>query len=339
MTQQINRRQFLRGTAAGAVLLGGSTILAACGGKESEVSTAPGSPKLTPLPFQASWVNDAEFAGYFVAIDNGYYTSEGIDLAYASGGPDVIPESTLLSGTALVTLTTPETTVKAITEQGAKFKIIGAQFQKNPIGVVSLAASGINSPADLVGKTLAVPPVNTLAVRAMFRLSDIDINDINIVPYQYDPTPLIAGEVDATIDFVVNVPYTISELGAQASSFLLYDFGFTVFNDTIVVTEETLNNQRDMLVGWLRASRKGWDENFKDVTKYPTLFEETWFAGTGRSIENELFFNDAQQSLIEHPDGIFAMSEDAIAANISALAEVGVMADRSMFDTTLLEEI
>ncbi|NOX23412.1 MAG: ABC transporter substrate-binding protein [Actinobacteria bacterium] len=339
MTQQINRRQFLRGTAAGAVLLGGSTILAACGGKESEVSTAPGSPKLTPLPFQASWVNDAEFAGYFVAIDNGYYTSEGIDLAYASGGPDVIPESTLLSGTALVTLTTPETTVKAITEQGAKFKIIGAQFQKNPIGVVSLAASGINSPADLVGKTLAVPPVNTLAVRAMFRLSDIDINDINIVPYQYDPTPLIAGEVDATIDFVVNVPYTIRELGAQASSFLLYDFGFTVFNDTIVVTEETLNNQRDMLVGWLRASRKGWDENFKDVTKYPTLFEETWFAGTGRSIENELFFNDAQQSLIEHPDGIFAMSEDAIAANISALAEVGVMADRSMFDTTLLEEI
>ena len=58
---------------------------------------------------------------------------------YLSGGPDVIPESSLIAGKADLTLTTPDTTVKAIVDQGATFKIIGAQYQKNPIGIVSLA--------------------------------------------------------------------------------------------------------------------------------------------------------------------------------------------------------
>ena len=73
----------------------------------------------TPFTFQASWINDAEFTGYFVAIDQGYYTAEGLDLTYLSGGPDVIPESTLIAGKADLTLTTPDTTVKAIVDQGA----------------------------------------------------------------------------------------------------------------------------------------------------------------------------------------------------------------------------
>ena len=125
----------------------------------------------TPFTFQASWINDAEFAGYFLAADKGYYTEEGLDLAYLPGGPDVIPESTIIAGKADLTLTTPDTTIKAIVEQGAPFKIIGAQYQKNPIGIVSLAKNPINEPKDLIGKTLAVPPVNVISVEAMLKIS------------------------------------------------------------------------------------------------------------------------------------------------------------------------
>ena len=163
----------------------------------------------TPLIMQAAWINDAEFTGYFVAIDNGYYKAEGLDLTYLSGGPDVIPEASIIAGKADLTLTTPDTTVKAIVDQGAKFKIIGAQYQKNPIGIVSLAAKPIKTPQDLIGKTLAVPPVNVISVEAMLKLNNIDKAQVNIVPYAYDPTPLIKGEIDASLDFTTNVPYTI----------------------------------------------------------------------------------------------------------------------------------
>ena len=292
-----------------------------------------------PLTFQASWVNDAEFAGYFTAIDKGYYKDEGIDLTYVGGGPDVIPESTLIAGKADLTVTTPDTTIKAIAEQGAPFKIIGAQYQKNPLGVVSLSKNPIKTPKDLIGKTLAVPPVNVISVDAMLKLSGVDKDKVKIVPYEYDPTPLIKGEVDATIDFVTDVPFTIKQAGLEATSFLLYDFGFTIFNDTVVVTEDALKTKRADLVKWLRASRKGWAENFKDPAVYPPTFAQTWFKGTGRSTDADIFLNTTQKPLIDNAAGIFAMSEDSIAANIAALAQVGITAKRDMFDTTLLAEI
>ena len=323
MRLALDRRRFLSLMAAGAALPTMSRFASAA----------------SPFAFQASWINDAEFTGYFVAMDKGYYAEEGLDLSYASGGPDVIPESTIIAGKADLTLTTPDTTIKAIAEQGAPFKIIGTQYQKNPIGIVSLASNPIKSPEDLIGKTLAVPPVNVISVEAMLKISGVDRSKINIVPYAYDPTPLIKGEIDASLDFTTNVPFTIKQAGADATSFLLYDFGFTTFNDTVVVTEETLKSKRKELVSFLRASRKGWEENFKDTTVYPPKFADSWFKGTGRSIENELFFNEAQKSLIEAEGGIFSMSEEAIEANIKALAEVGIAAKREYFDTSLLEEI
>lgn len=324
MRLAIDRRKFLKLSAAAsaAVTLGGRAASAG-----------------TPMTMQAAWINDAEFAGYFAAIDKGYYSAEGMDLTYLPGGPDVIPESTIIAGKADLALTTPDTTVKAIAEQGAKFKIIGAQYQKNPIGIVSLASKPIKTPQDLVGKTLAVPPVNVISVEAMLKLNNIDRAQVNIVPYAYDPTPLIKGEIDASLDFTTNVPFTIKQAGPEAVSFLLYDFGFTIFNDTVVVTEDTLNAKRKELVSWLRASRKGWDENFVDPAAFPPMWADTWFKGTGRTVENEIYFNTAQKPLMVNEGGIFAMSEEAIEKNIKALSEVGIKATRDMFDTTLLAEI
>lgn len=338
---KFNRRQMLmRLSAAGAGAVSLPAILAACGGDDSEPSsTDGGSGSVTDFTMQAAWINDAEFMGYFVAMDKGFYTGEGLKLNYLSGGPDVIPESSLLSGKAPLALTTPDSTINAIVNDGAPFVIVGTQYQKNPIGVVSLKKNPINSPQELVGKTLAVPPANTLSVEAMLKLSGVNKDDVNIVPYAYDPTPLIEGEIDASIDFTTNVPYTIEEAGEPATSFLLYDYGFTIYNDTVVVTKDSLKNNRAEIVKWLRASRKGWVENFSDPDKYPPGFAETYFKGTGRTIANEVFFNNAQKPLMEASGGIFSMTEEGIEANLAALAEIGVKGSRDMFDTTLLEEV
>ncbi|WP_206615572.1 ABC transporter substrate-binding protein [Solirhodobacter olei] len=322
---RLNRRRFLGSSAAGLV----ASAL-------PMRSFAAGS---SPLRMQASWINDGEFMGYFVAIDKGYYKAEGLDLTYLPGGPDVIPESTIIAGHADLTLTTPDTTIKAIAEQGAPFKIIGTEYQKNPLGVISLASKPIRTPADLVGKTLAVPPVNVISVDAMLKLNHVDPSKVKIVPYAYDPTPLIKGEVDATLDFVTDVPYTIEQQGVKVVSFLLYDYGFTIYNDTVVVTEDVLKSKRKELVAWLRASRKGWNDNFADPKAWPPKFKDTWFKGSGRTVGNEVFLNEAQKPLIETPKGIFSMTEEGIDANLKALADVGIKGTRKMFDTTLLEEI
>ncbi len=344
----LDRREFLRRSALGAAGLavagGASTLLAACSSSSSSSKATPtsssgGGAKTGSLTLQSAWVNDAEFIGYFIAMTNGLYKQAGIDFKYLPGGPNVIPEETLTAGKADISLTTPDTTIKAIVDNGAKFKIIGAQYQKNPLGVVSLKKSNINSPKDLEGKTLAVPDVNRISVKAMFKLNNVDESKVKIVPYEYDPTPLIKGNVDATIDFTDDVPYTIKQQGEEASSFLLYDYGFKIFNDTVVVTEDTLKNKRDLLVSFLRESRKAWDDNFADPNKYPPTFKDSYFKGNGRTIENEVFFNNAAKPLVATTAGIYAMSEESIAANVKSLNDIGIKATTDMFDTSLLAEL
>lgn len=325
----ITRRRFTQTALAGAGL---TSIFG--------LSACDRSSKVLPkLSMQSAWINDAEFMGYFIGLENGYYKEEGIDFEYLPGGPEVVADSVLLARRADIALTTPDTTVNAIVNNDVDIKIIGAQYQKNPIGIVSLEENGINEPSDLVGKRLAVPPANVLTVEAMFRLNQIDPESVEIVPYQYDPGPLLRGEVDATLDFVTNVPFTIREKGAKPTSFLLYDYGYKTFNDTVAVHADTLETKRNEILAWLRASRKGWIENFANLGVYEEIFASTWFDGTGRSIENEKFFNRAQQSLMEAPGGYFSMSEQAIEDCIESLKAIGVSATRDMFVTDLFDEL
>lgn len=319
----VSRRRFLASAAA----FGAASPLAAR------------AQSVRPLTLQAAWINDAEFMGYFIAMEKGWYREEGLELKYLPGGPDVIPEASVLSNKADVALSTVETVIKAITTQKAPLVIIGAQYQKNPIGIVSLASKPIRTPQDMVGKTIAVPPVNRLTVEALLKLNGIDKAKVRIVPYAYDPTPLLKGEIDASLDFTTNVPYTIRTKGAEATSFLLADFKLPLFNDVVVVKKDTLAKRRGDLVGFLRASRRGWDENFKDTAAYPPKYADSWFKGTGRTIDNEIFFNGAQKSLIQHPKGVFTMTEESIRACIEALKAVDLKADRSHFDTTLIEKL
>ena len=137
-----------------SLALSGLAALAGAGRARAAVPAAAPTSVSNVLSMQAAWVNDAEFMGYYLAVDKGYYSAAGIDLKYVSGGPSVIPESTLLAGKADIALTSPDTTISAIVNQGAPFVIIGAQYQKDPLGVVSLTKSGIKGPKDLVGKTV-----------------------------------------------------------------------------------------------------------------------------------------------------------------------------------------
>lgn len=323
----------MRSGASMALASGLGGVLTGCEEKQQ-----PSIPSGSPLSLQAPWSNDAEFIGYYVAMANGYYEQEGLNFTYKAGGPEKNANTELANGSCDIALTNIDGTANAIAK-GAPWKIIGTQYQKSPLGIVSLADRGIRKPADLTGRRLAVPPANRSTIEYFFHLNQIDPKKVDIVPYQYDPTILVDGIVDATVDFVTNVPYTIRLRNKTPSSFLLYDFGFKQFMDTVVVDEKTLKSKRKEITGFLRASRKGWNENFKDVDAYPPRFEGTFFKGTGRTVDSEKFFNKEQKPLIESPHGIFSMSDEDIEENIKILRMVGIKAVREMFVTDLLAEL
>jgi ABC-type nitrate/sulfonate/bicarbonate transport system substrate-binding protein len=322
---------FNRGALAG---LGGAVLAGATGGLVREAHAED------TINFQTVWLNDPEFLGYMIGIDNGYYAAEGLKVNYIPGGPDVIPEGSLLAGKADIALTAPLSTIQAIAEKGAPFKIIGTQFQKAPDSIITLASSNINSPKDLVGKQVACPPLSQPTFKAMLAANGINENQVRIVPYTFDPTPLATGAVDAVVDFMTETPFLVEQAsGKKAAYFLMWDFGLPLYVDTIVVTEDTLKSKRAQIVKFLRASRKGWAENEKDLEKYPKLYQDTWFKGNGSTLEAEIYHNKAQIPLMDSPKGLFFMDADGIQRNLDALAKVGVKGKADMFDTSILSEI
>jgi ABC-type nitrate/sulfonate/bicarbonate transport system substrate-binding protein len=329
-SRAISRRRFVSGAIAA---LGSASMAAGVTG-----GFAPNAFGAEQINFQAIWLNDPEFIGYMIAIDNGYYANEGLSVNYMPGGPDVIPEAALLTGKAEVSLTNLSGAVKAW-EKGAQLKIIGAQYQKSPLGVISLAQNNIKGPRDLAGRTVACPPLSITTFQAMLKLAGVAKEKVRVVPFTFDPTPLARGEVDAAVDFVTELPFLLEQKsGKKSSYFLFWDVGFPLFIDLVTVTADTLKSRRGQLVKFLRASRKGWTENNAEPEKYVAKFTGTWFKGNGSSLAAENFHNRAQIPLMANAKGLFAMDASAIDASLAALQQVGLRGSREMFDLTLVAE-
>lgn len=323
-----SRRDFTKTLFAGAALAGFGSL-----GRAQAAGT-------TPLNFQSIWINDPEFMGYFIAIDEGYYKEEGLEVNYIPGGPDVIPPASLLTGKADVALTSLMETASAVAEKGAPFKIIGAQFQKSPDSVISLESSGIKSIKDLPGKTVACPPLSLGTFNVLLGLNGVDPSTVTIVPYAFDPTPLATGQVDAVVDFMTSLPYIVEQTsGKKANYILFYDSGLPFGQDFVTVTEDTLKNRRKDLVGFLRASRKGWDEDFRNGATYLKKYEDTWFKGNGYTPGASEYHSKVQNPLMQHPNGVFALDDAAIEHNIATLEKVGIKVPKEMFDNSLLAEL
>jgi ABC-type nitrate/sulfonate/bicarbonate transport system substrate-binding protein len=326
-----SRREFTKTILSS---LGSGALLAVAGSFASRAASAP-----QRFNFQSIWLNDPEFIGYMIAIDNGYYAAEGLSINYMPGGPDVIPEAVLLSGKADISLTNLTGAVRAA-EKGAQLKIIGAQYQKSPIGVISLEKSNIRHPKDLVGKTVACPPLSLPIFQAVLRISGVSKDQVRIVPFAFDPMPLVRGNVDAIVEFVTELPFLIEQKSGQKTYyFLFWDVGLPLFIDLVTVRSETLSSNRSGLVKFLRASRRGWIENNADPLKYPARYADSWFKGNGISLEAENYYNKTQISLMSNPKGLFSLEAASIDTSLAALGHVGLKGSKDMFDATLLEEL
>lgn len=326
----ISRRRF---TTDALRVVGGGAVAAMASGLAGN-AFAP-----EKFNFQSIWLNDPEFIGYMIAIDNGYYAAQGLSVNYMPGGPDVIPEAALLSGKADISLTNLTGAVKAC-EKGAQLRVIGTQYQKSPVGVISLEKANIKGPNDLRGKTVACPPLSLPTFQAVLKIAGVPRDQVRVVPFTFDPTPLARGDIDAVVEFVTELPFLVEQKsGKKTSYFLFWDVGLPLFIDLVTVTSATLGAKRSQLVRFLRASRQGWIENNADPRKYPAKYADTWFKGNGISLEAENFYNRAQIALMSNPNGLFTMDAAAIDASLAALEHVGLTGSKEMFDPTLLAEV
>ena len=352
MTTNTERHSFRKRTTliAGALVavLCVSSLLAACGSSGSSSSTdntaANGSADFGTLDYQLSWIKNTEFAGEYIADSSGFYKDAGFSsVNLIAGGPSVAQDAVVAAGKAFIGISAPDITAPAILK-GAPLVAIAALFQKNPFAVMSLASNPINTPQDMIGKKIGVQAVNEPIWAAFLEANNIDPASITKVPAQFDPQPLVAGEVDGWFSFYTNEPNLLASQGIATTTFLLNDYNYPMVSQIFVVRKDSLTKDREKIKAILLADIKGWLASIKDPTAGPQLTISKYGKDLGLDLAEQTLESKAQNKLIVTPDtqanGIMTLTPSLIAQTISTLKLAGVqISAEQLFDTSVLAEV
>ncbi|EXX85015.1 myristoyl transferase [Paenibacillus darwinianus] len=217
-----------------------------------------------PVKLQLKWVPQAQFAGYFVALDKGYYAEEGLKVEILPGGPDIVPEQQVAGGAADIGIDWAASLL-AHQEQGLPLVEISQIYQKSGLVLVSKKASGIVSPADLKGKKVGNwMGGNEFEILALFDKYKLDPNaDLAFIKQGFTMDQFLAGELDAASAMTYNEYQVVLEQGIPESELSVIDMnaeGVSMLEDNLFANKDWLAINKETAAKFVRASLKGWKE-------------------------------------------------------------------------------
>ncbi|CAN5491574.1 ABC transporter substrate-binding protein [soil metagenome] len=268
------RRTLHTGLKVGAVAAAFALAVAGCSTTSDDAKSDGGggaSGDLTPVSLQLQWVPQAQFAGYYAAVDQGYYADEGLDVTIVEGGVDIVPQDVLSAGDVDYAISWVPKVLGSI-EQGAGITDVAQIFERSATTQVSFKDAGITSPADFDGKNIGSWGFgNEWELFAGMQKDDVALGDIKLVQQAFDMTALLAGDIDAAQAMTYNEYAQVLETVNPKTGDLYQpedlnvidwnDVGTAMLQDAIWAQTDRLDSDSeyaDQTVAFIKASIKGW---------------------------------------------------------------------------------
>ena len=219
------------------------------------------------LTLQLQWVTQAQFAGYYVALDKGYYKEEGLDVTIKPGGPDIAPPQVLAGGGADLMLNWMPSALAA-REKGVPLVNIAQPFKSSGLQLTCRKETGITSPEDFRGKTIGVwffgneyPFLSWMSQLGI--PTDGGANGVTVLKQGFNVDPLLQKQADCISTMTYNEYWQVIDAGISPDDLVVFkyqDQGVATLEDGIYVLEDRLQDAafQDQLVRFVRASMKGW---------------------------------------------------------------------------------
>jgi len=262
----LTRRAAL-GLAAAAV----TVTAAACGSSEEPAASGDTTQgELTPVKLQLQWVAQAQFAGYYAAVDQGYYADEGLDVEIVEGGPDIVPQDVLSAGDVDYAISWVPKVLGSI-EQGATITNVAQIFERSATLQISFKDKGITSPAGFKGRNIGSWGFgNEWELFAGMQKEGVAVSDINLVTQAFDMNGFLAGDIDAAQAMTYNEYAQVLESTNEATGerytaddldvINWNDVGTAMLQDAIWANSEKLADAAyaEQTTKFVKASIKGW---------------------------------------------------------------------------------
>ena len=228
---------------------------------------AGGAEAADEVTLQLKWVTQAQFAGYYVALEKGYYEEEGLDVTIKPGGPDIAPEQVIAGGGADVIVDWMPAALAA-RERGLALVNIAQPFKSSGMMLTCLKETGITKPEDFKGKTLGVwfygneyPFLSWMAHLGIPTTGGAE--GVEVLKQGFNVDPLLQKQAACISTMTYNEYWQVIDAGLKPEDLITFkyeDEGVATLEDGLYVREESLKDAafEDRMVRFVRASMKGW---------------------------------------------------------------------------------
>ncbi|WP_165066747.1 ABC transporter substrate-binding protein [Marisediminicola senii] len=312
-----------RSLVVGAGLLTSALILSGCSTSGDDSGGGDGgSDDLTPVSLQLQWLPQGQFAGYYAALDQGFFEEEGLDVEIIPSGGDIVPQDALVAGDVDYAIAWVPKALGSI-EAGANITDIAQIFQRSGTLQVAWADSGIETVADFEGKRIGSWGFgNEWEIFAAMAAEGLDSTSVEIITQDFNMNAFLEGDIDAAQAMTYNeyaqlLESTDPDTGElyQPEDFSVIDYneaGGAMLQDAIWADTERLESDeeyQETTVAFLKAVIKGWAYAASDPEAAADI---TINEGSGWGLTHELWMVNETNKLIWPSDnGIGIIDEEA----------------------------
>ena len=304
-----------RALAAAAIAVAIGPMLAACSDDDDG-----GNGDLTEVKLQLQWLPQAQFAGYYAAVEQGYFEEEGLDVEIIPSGGDIVPQDALANGDVDYAIAWVPKVLGSI-EQGANLTNVAQIFQRSGTLQVSWADSGIEDVSDFEGQRIGSWGFgNEWEIFAAMAAEGLDSTTVDIVTQDFNMNAFLQGDIDAAQAMTYNEYAQLLE-AVNPDTGELYtpeDFNVIAYEDTegamlqdaIWADTERLEDEEyaDTTVAFLKAVIKGWAFVRDNVEEAAQITIE---AGSSWGPSHELWMANETNKLIWPADNGIGVIDEA----------------------------
>lgn len=210
---------------------------------------------LEQVSVQLKWKHQFQFAGYYAALEQGFYRDAGLDVTLREGGPGIDVAAVVAGGKANFGVCSAS--VLRERTMGRRLVVLATIFQRSPVVILVARRADISSVSDLRGRTLMDSPGND-EIAAMLTREGVDYAALPRVAHDGDPRDLLAGKADAMVAYSTNEPFVFDQLGAAYRIFSPEAYGIDFYGDNLCASETEVEAHPDRVAAFRTASLKGW---------------------------------------------------------------------------------
>jgi len=210
---------------------------------------------LDSASLQLKWKHQFQFAGYYAALEQGFYRDAGLDVTIREGGPGIDVAETVASGKSDFGVCSAS--VLREWTMGRRLVVLAAIFQRSPAVILVARRADISSVSDLRGRTLMDTPGSD-EIAAMLKREGVDYEALPRVAHEGNPRDLLAGRADAMVAYSTNEPFVLEQLGAAYRTFSPAASGIDSYGDNLCTSEAEAKAHPDRVAAFRAASVKGW---------------------------------------------------------------------------------